>query len=47
MKKIENGYVAPQMEVVAAVVECGFSISNGGVDDASIGKYEVVDDVEW
>ena len=38
-------YVAPEMEVVATVVEAGFGLSDGGA--ASIEKYEVVDVDEW
>jgi hypothetical protein len=46
MTKNVMGYVAPAVEVVAAVVENGFGWSNG-VEGASIEKYEVVNDVEW
>ena len=39
-------YVAPEMEVVATVVEAGFGLSQG-VGQASIEKYGVEEDVEW
>lgn len=38
-------YVAPEMEVVATVVEAGFGLSDGAT--ATIEKYDVVDDVDW
>ena len=38
-------YVAPEMEVVATVVEAGFGLSNG--DTLQLQKYEVEETADW
>jgi hypothetical protein len=38
-------YVAPEMEVVATVVEAGFGLSDGAT--ATIEKYDVENTVDW
>lgn len=38
-------YVAPEMEVVATVVEAGFGLSNG--DALQLQKYEVEETADW
>ena len=38
-------YVAPEMEVVATVVEAGFGLSDG--DALQLQKYEVEETADW